>query len=311
MDVFEAMGTARAIRYLKPDPVPTELIEKLIWAATRASSPGNSQAWGFVVVTDPEKKARIGGAVSDAVAGVIRDPGPDADRSTRLMLRGAKALAGGLATAPVLILVCARMTYPSPANPDELSVWSDLAGPSALVTAAPAAPAPKVPVDGFRKLGPGAAPLPNEPAAPAADGPSEQVQRLVKLLEAKGAQFQDDLARGLGLDAQALELALGEAVARGHATCDGFGAARGLIVPAGRRVAPVPRHPGCLRALPRCGVRSSRSQARRRRERSRSRQVSASRRPPAGPLALTRRVCLLRQGMEPLTGSRAQGRPKA
>jgi nitroreductase len=39
------------------------------------------------------------------------------------MLRGAKALADGLATAPVLILVCGRMTYP-PGNPDELMVWS-------------------------------------------------------------------------------------------------------------------------------------------------------------------------------------------
>jgi nitroreductase len=123
MDVFEAMGTARAIRYLKPDPVDRELIEKLIWAATRASSPGNSQAWGFVVVTDADKKARIGGAVSDAMARTFRDPAPDDDRSRRLMLKGARALADGLATAPVLVLVCGRMTYP-PGNPDELMVWS-------------------------------------------------------------------------------------------------------------------------------------------------------------------------------------------
>ena len=39
MDVFEAMETCRAIRYLKPDPVPQELIEKVIYGATRASSP--------------------------------------------------------------------------------------------------------------------------------------------------------------------------------------------------------------------------------------------------------------------------------
>src|SRR6478735_5515193 len=100
MDVFEAMGTARAIRYLKPDPVAPELLEKLVWAATRASSPGNSQQWAFVVVTDADKKAAIGGAVADAVSGTLREPGPDADRSVRLMLRGAKALAEGLATAP-------------------------------------------------------------------------------------------------------------------------------------------------------------------------------------------------------------------
>jgi nitroreductase len=123
MDVFEAMGTARAIRYLKPDPVAPELVEELVWAATRASSPGNSQAWEFVVVTDAEKKARIGGAISDAVSGFIRDPGDDAERSVRLMLRGARALAEGLATAPVLILVCGRMAYP-PNDPDEMMVWS-------------------------------------------------------------------------------------------------------------------------------------------------------------------------------------------
>lgn len=123
MDALEAMGTARAIRYLKPDPVDPELIEKLIWAATRASSPGNSQAWGFVVVTDAEKKARIGGAVADAVSGTLREPAPDASRSVRLMLKGAKALANGLATAPVLIVVCGRMIYP-PGNPNELMVWS-------------------------------------------------------------------------------------------------------------------------------------------------------------------------------------------
>lgn len=123
MDAFEAMGTARAIRYLKPDPVDPELIEKLIWAATRASSPGNSQGWDFVVITDPDAKARIGGAVDDAMAGIFREPPADADRSVRLMLNGARALAGSLATAPVLILVCGRMVYP-PGNPDEMLVWS-------------------------------------------------------------------------------------------------------------------------------------------------------------------------------------------
>ncbi len=123
MDVFEAMGTARAIRYLKPDPVDPELIEKLIWAATRASSPGNSQGWDFVVITDPDAKASIGGAVADAMAGIFREPPADADRSVRLMLNGARALAGSLATAPVLVLVCGRMVYP-PGNPDELLVWS-------------------------------------------------------------------------------------------------------------------------------------------------------------------------------------------
>jgi len=123
VDVFEAMGTARAIRYLKPDPVPRELVEKVVWAATRASSPGNSQGWDFVVVTDAERKAAIGGAIADVMSSVMRVPGPDTERSTRLMLTGARDLALGLADAPVLIVVCGRMVYP-PGNPDEMMVWS-------------------------------------------------------------------------------------------------------------------------------------------------------------------------------------------
>ena len=42
MDLFEAMDTNRAMRRLKPDPVPRELLEKLVHAATRAPSAGNS-----------------------------------------------------------------------------------------------------------------------------------------------------------------------------------------------------------------------------------------------------------------------------
>ena len=52
MDVFEAMETCRAMRYLKTAPVPDELVEKVLHAATRASNPGNSQGWAFVVVRE-------------------------------------------------------------------------------------------------------------------------------------------------------------------------------------------------------------------------------------------------------------------
>jgi nitroreductase len=53
MDVIEVMETCSAARYLKPDLVPQELIERVIYAATRASSPGNSQKWDFIVVRNP------------------------------------------------------------------------------------------------------------------------------------------------------------------------------------------------------------------------------------------------------------------
>lgn len=58
-DIFEAMRTQRAMRRLKPDPVPREYIEKILWAATRAPNGGNVQPWRFVVVEDPGKKREL------------------------------------------------------------------------------------------------------------------------------------------------------------------------------------------------------------------------------------------------------------
>ena len=55
--VLEAMGTCRAMRWLRPDPIPDELVERLIWAATRAPSPGNTQNWDFVLLDDPAGQA--------------------------------------------------------------------------------------------------------------------------------------------------------------------------------------------------------------------------------------------------------------
>ena len=45
--LFEAMYSARALRRLKPDPVPEEIITQILDAAIRAPSAGNSQLWGL------------------------------------------------------------------------------------------------------------------------------------------------------------------------------------------------------------------------------------------------------------------------
>jgi nitroreductase len=124
MDVFEAMGTCRAIRQLKPDPVPTELIEQVLWAATRAPSPGNSQGWDFVVVDDHDSKARIGAAVRAVMADRVAAM-PRPDRTMRLMLDGTAALIDTLDQAPVIIFVTGGVIYPY-ASPREQFTWSAL-----------------------------------------------------------------------------------------------------------------------------------------------------------------------------------------
>ena len=57
--LFEAMNSQRAIRYFKPDPVPDELIKRILEAAIRAPSGGNRQHWAFIVIRDPETRRKV------------------------------------------------------------------------------------------------------------------------------------------------------------------------------------------------------------------------------------------------------------
>src|ERR1044071_1218001 len=58
-EIFEVMSTMRAMRRLKPDPVPDELINKILQAGQWAPSGGNTQGSRFLVVKDPEVKKKV------------------------------------------------------------------------------------------------------------------------------------------------------------------------------------------------------------------------------------------------------------
>jgi len=58
-DVFEIMGTTRAMRRLKPDPVPDALVNKILEAGICAANGGNSQRWRFIVIKDPAIKKAV------------------------------------------------------------------------------------------------------------------------------------------------------------------------------------------------------------------------------------------------------------
>src|SRR6266478_605661 len=60
VDFFEIIRTTRSMRRLKPDPVPNELIRKILEAAVCAPSGGNMQRWRFLVVRDPKVKKTVG-----------------------------------------------------------------------------------------------------------------------------------------------------------------------------------------------------------------------------------------------------------
>ena len=57
--LFEAMRTTRTVRRLRPDPIPDDVLRRVLEAATHAPSGGNRQPWRFVVVRDAETKRRL------------------------------------------------------------------------------------------------------------------------------------------------------------------------------------------------------------------------------------------------------------
>jgi nitroreductase len=110
--VFEAIHTARALRNLKPDPVPEAVITRILDAAIRAPSAGNTQNWTFVVVRD-EAQRRLLGAVyrkaSDIASAMYAARGRPAhltEEQFQHMLASGGHLWDHMADAPVILVPC-------------------------------------------------------------------------------------------------------------------------------------------------------------------------------------------------------------
>jgi nitroreductase len=131
MDAFEAMGTAVSMRWLKPDPVPDELVDRLLWAATRASNPGNVQPWEFVVVRDEQTRRDVAEIMTSKLdlEKIRRDaanPLPDNPTQRRLNA-GVSYLVEHLGDAPVIIFLCGKNVFP-PNAPQEHMMYSAVFG---------------------------------------------------------------------------------------------------------------------------------------------------------------------------------------
>ena len=58
--LFEAMSTLRAVRRLRPDAIPEDVLRRVLTAASWAPSGGNVQPFRILVVRDREKMRRLG-----------------------------------------------------------------------------------------------------------------------------------------------------------------------------------------------------------------------------------------------------------
>jgi nitroreductase len=120
--LFEAIHSARALRRLKPDPVPEELITQVLDAAIHAPSAGNAQNWAFVVVRGVAQRRKLGTIyrkASDIAAAEYQARSRPAhlneEQWGRMMSSGAY-LWDHMGEAPVLLVPCLSKRDMPPAS---------------------------------------------------------------------------------------------------------------------------------------------------------------------------------------------------
>ena len=110
MPLGEAMFSARAMRRLRPDPIPDEALHDILLAATQAPSGGNTQTWHFMVIRDPERRRAFGALYLEAWWAKRADFGmatrDDFPEAVKRMLNSAADLAEQIGEAPAIVLLC-------------------------------------------------------------------------------------------------------------------------------------------------------------------------------------------------------------
>jgi nitroreductase len=59
MSLLDGINSLRSVRKFKPDPIPEDKLRIILKSASKAASGSNTQPWEFVVVRDPNLKARL------------------------------------------------------------------------------------------------------------------------------------------------------------------------------------------------------------------------------------------------------------
>jgi nitroreductase len=112
-ELYDALMTTRMMRRFSPEPVDDETVQAILAAAVQAPSGGNIQPYQFLVVTDPEKKERIGELYRkgweryEPVMNRLTPPPKNEQAAAQKARNDAAAtyLADNIASSPVLVFV--------------------------------------------------------------------------------------------------------------------------------------------------------------------------------------------------------------
>ncbi len=113
MEIYDAMSTLRAVRRIKPDPIPSDILQRVLTAATWAPTGGNHQPWRMIAVQDAALKQGMEDLYRPHWESYI--PGYEAHlasmseaqaSSSRKALESGTYLANHMHEAPVICVFC-------------------------------------------------------------------------------------------------------------------------------------------------------------------------------------------------------------
>ena len=116
IDLFEAMSTLRAVRRLRTDPVPDDVLRKVLTAATWAPNGGNRQGWRFLAVRNAETKRALRelylpiwtGYENAHKPAIAKLPEPERTRMEKTYAT-ARHLGEHFHEAPVIVVACVHI----------------------------------------------------------------------------------------------------------------------------------------------------------------------------------------------------------
>jgi len=111
---FDLVGQVRAMRRLKPDPVPLKIVRKVLEAGVQAPSGQNTQPWKFLVLQEPAEKAWFAKRYKEAILSRF-NPGviaPDDQSPLARQMRAVLYQCDHLHEAPLILLVCGKRDWP-------------------------------------------------------------------------------------------------------------------------------------------------------------------------------------------------------
>ena len=102
----EAIFSLRAIRRIKPDPIPDNDLHTILDAARQAPNGANRQPWHFIVLRDAEVRKRFGAIYRVAWWAKRNDEGFFKPGDIPDHYKPAMALADDIGHVPAIVLVC-------------------------------------------------------------------------------------------------------------------------------------------------------------------------------------------------------------